>query len=75
LRTLAALLTFFVTLIAVWLALVCACAGFLWLTGIHDSEGAIGIGFSLLVAPVIAFAVAVACGLFVITPRTVDPTQ
>jgi hypothetical protein len=29
----------------------------------------------LLVAPVIAFAVAVACGLFVITPRTVDPTQ
>jgi hypothetical protein len=70
LRTLAALLTFFATFAIVWLVLVVACAAVIHGIGIEDREGAIGLGFALLVAPLIAFAVAVACGIYVITPRS-----
>jgi hypothetical protein len=69
LRTLAALLAFFATFAAVWLVSVLACAAVIHGIGIEDREGAIGIGFALLVAPLIAFAAAVACGIFIITPR------
>jgi hypothetical protein len=68
-RTFAALLTFFAIVIVVWLAVVLAWVAVVWSTGFDDREGAIGFSIALYLAPLIAFAAAIAGAMIVVTPR------
>jgi hypothetical protein len=40
-----------------------------WSTGFDDREGAIGFSIALYLAPLIAFAAAIAGAMVVVTPR------
>jgi predicted secreted protein len=73
LRTFAALLTFFAIFIVVWLAVVLAWVAIVRATGFDDREGAIGFSIALYLAPLIAFAAAIACAMVVVTPRQSSP--
>ncbi len=68
-RTFAAPLTFFAIFIVVWLAVVLAWIAVVWSAGFDDDEGAIGFIIALYLAPLIAFAAAIAGAMVVVTPR------
>ncbi len=68
-RTFAALLAFFAIFIVVWLAVVLAWVAIVWSSGFDDREGAIGFSIALYLAPMIAFAAAIAGAMVVVTPR------
>jgi hypothetical protein len=69
LRTLTALLTFAVVLVVTWPAVSLAWGALIhFVIGLDDREGGLAIGFAMLIAPVIAYIVAIICGLRVITP-------
>ena len=68
-RTLAALLAFFVIFVIAWLATVLAWAGIIWLTTFYDREDAIGLLIALYVAPLLAFLAGTACAMLIVTPR------
>ena len=68
-RTFAALLAFFAIFIVVWLAVVLAWVAIIWATGFEDREGAVGFSIALYLAPLIAFAAAIAGAMVVVTPR------
>jgi hypothetical protein len=70
LRTAAALLAFFAIFVVAWLTTVWAWAGAVWLTGFYDREGAVGLLIALYLAPLIAFAAAVAVAMAIVTPRS-----
>ena len=68
-RTFAALLAFFAIFIVVWLAVVLVWVAVVWSTGFDDREGAISVIVALYLAPLIAFAAAIAGAMVVVTPR------
>jgi hypothetical protein len=73
-RTFAALLAFFAIFVVAWLAVVLAWVAVVWATGFDDREGAIGFSIALYLAPLIAFAAAIAGAMAIVTPRQ-SPSQ